>query len=68
MGARQSASHSPEEQFANEKKELEERFARKEQKLLRRVRLRRERKHRMELEKRTILDKTLNSLEVTLTL
>ena len=58
MGARQSASHSPEEQFAKEKQELEEHFARKEQKLLRRVRLQRERKLRMELEKRTILDKT----------
>ena len=55
MGARQSASHSPEEKFAMEK---QEHFARKEQKLLRRVRLHRERKLRMELEKRTILNKT----------
>ena len=53
MGARQSVSHSP-----KERKELEESFARKELKLLRRVRLRRERKHQRDLEKRTILDKT----------
>ena len=55
MGARQSVSHSPEE-----KKELEESFARKELKLLRRVRLRRERKHQRDLEKRTILDLRLS--------
>ena len=45
---------------AQKKKELEERFGRKEQKLLRRVRLRRERRHQRDLEKRTILDLRLS--------